>query len=412
MTIAFTDLIRPRAHQPPTQASARAPGLVFPDPLAQDLEVRLFRSRLQRRTRAVSEITADFAASRLPPAGAHELLQAIASASPVRAHGLFDDALSGTLFGPPREQLVDDIPFSPSANDRWSWLAACALESEIAVDVIVPPGPTGSPPLYLPRAHALVDLGGGAAAVLRSEQRRKLVRDDGGALTINPAVSMPEGLHGGGWVRGLPRACGHAILNGVPIFASLAPAQLDEARTLSAAIEHVTAGLDLLAEVWPATRSFADAWLRGFLLLRWPGFARSHTSQHAPQVVMCSAESAVKVAEAICHEGAHTRMHLFLEDEALLDDAGEAVHPSPWRKDARPLVGLIHGVHAFLNVRELYRRLGERRPVQRREWDAVVARETRRIREAWTYLLRQARWTAAGEAVATDLDGAVKELGP
>jgi HEXXH motif-containing protein len=85
-------------------------------------------------------------------------------------------------------------------------------------------------------------------------------------------------------------------------------------------------------------------------------------------------------------------------------------HASPWRTDPRPLIGLVHGVHAFLNVRKFYERLGRLDAGQEAAAARIVARQTAKNRAAWETHEENPRWTAQGEAVAADLKAAVEEM--
>jgi len=126
---------------------------------------------------------------------------------------------------------------------------------------------------------------------------------------------------------------------------------------------------------------------------------------------MCSAESIGKVAEALCHELSHARMFLFLENDPLLADDFVARHRSPWRRDTRPLIGLVNGVHAFLNVCRLYARLRERDEARwAHEANTIIGAQQPKIREAWAYVQAHATWTAGGERVAHELGEAVAAL--
>ena len=98
---------------------------------------------------------------------------------------------------------------------------------------------------------------------------------------------------------------------------------------------------------------------------------------------MLTAESPVKVAEALCHELSHTRMSLVLELGPVLADDAQARHRSPWRRDPRPLIGLVNGVHAFLNVSRFYQKLASVDARHKKEADRVSTVQREKINAAW-----------------------------
>jgi len=200
------------------------------------------------------------------------------------------------------------------------------------------------------------------------------------------------------------------VLNGIPWLESLGdswPAPVDRLSPLTAVFEEA---LQLLSEVWPATHSFVQRWLRGVVLLEPGGLYRSHSGPRVPEVIFCSSERPAKVAEVMCHEMSHVRMNALLADHALLTEEGRQCHRSPWRKDLRPLIGLIHGVHAFLNVREYHRRLALFDSTRAEFSNSFAEDQTRKLRKAWAYIEPRAKWTPIGEQVAADLRAAVSAL--
>jgi HEXXH motif-containing protein len=195
----------------------------------------------------------------------------------------------------------------------------------------------------------------------------------------------------------------------LPDFTRFSPPQATH-QSLNRDLAALADGFQLLATVWPAASAFAERWMRAIVVLAYEGCSRSHTSVHAPQTLMCSAESPVKVAEAICHEFSHARMYLYMERNAIIHNDWSKIHHSPWRRDPRPLIGLINGVHAFLNVCEFYGRLASFDAKWAQEADRVNAAQRTKIETAWHYARQKAEWTPAGERAAMDFDRAVQTL--
>jgi HEXXH motif-containing protein len=139
------------------------------------------------------------------------------------------------------------------------------------------------------------------------------------------------------------------------------------------------------------------------------GHVTSVTLGRLQGALIASLRDPVQVADALCHEGSHTRLGLLLHLDALLEDDGAAIHPSPWRQDPRPLKGLLNGVHAFVNVCEFYRRLASAEPTLAAAAEGVRELQRGRVLQAWDYLTSRARPTALGAFVMDDLAAAVEE---
>jgi HEXXH motif-containing protein len=124
------------------------------------------------------------------------------------------------------------------------------------------------------------------------------------------------------------------------------------------------------------------------------------------------------VAEQIVHEVSHTRL-FFLQ---MLDDLIQESYPndswiearfySPWRRDPRPINGILHGAFVFDAVAELWARILESpeaeegiRSLGRRRLGQVVG-QLQRARET---LDREAALTPWGHAVVARLGGRLDE---
>jgi HEXXH motif-containing protein len=340
-------------------------------------------------------------------------LQRLHALSALDALRLFDDWWAGCLFAAPVHHATADI--NPAINDdhrlTWLFVASIVAGGEGAFTVCPPRAARGAGGwLYLADQHALFQVEQGPAAGFAESGRMRFVRADGAALTYRPDMPIPRGRHAGGRVHAMEAIAGWPVLNGLPIMARLDGVQLASASAMARLLRNVAAGVELLERAWPAAAAFATRALRGIVVLENPGAARSHSGPRMPQVLMCTAERPELVAEALCHELSHVRMNTLLEQGPLLDEADTSVHASPWRSDPRPLIGLVHGVHAFLNVRMFYERLGRVGGDHETAAARIVATQTAKIRAAWDILERHAHWTTEGEAVASDLKTAVEEL--
>jgi HEXXH motif-containing protein len=66
--------------------------------------------------------------------------------------------------------------------------------------------------------------------------------------------------------------------------------------------------------------------------------------------------TAEELAETLVHELAHAKLYALHDLVPLCSEGPGALHRSPWRRDPRPVAGLLHGAYAFLAVCDLHRR--------------------------------------------------------
>lgn len=87
-----------------------------------------------------------------------------------------------------------------------------------------------------------------------------------------------------------------------------------------------------------------------------PEIHASATFREAPGLMALSwtADTSV-MAEAIVHEYHHQKLNTLLNlDQLITGPTGDAIYYSPWRKDPRPLVGILHGTYVFQAVLEFW----------------------------------------------------------
>jgi HEXXH motif-containing protein len=384
-------------------------GLCWPEKPDSEIDELAVKSILARRDRMAEA----FAGIRFHQ-GLDNFIRGLCSLPAMDALRLFDNAWSAAVFRWPPRHVIDDAPFEPDFTDRIRWALACAAEQPGASAAIVVPPPLDQKLayLYFPNRHVLLNVGEGPVAIAREERLIRLTNADGRCFTLpQGSGSIPAGKYAASALWALEHAAGWPLLNGIPLFMKFSPGPPvppEEARKTRVVI---TEALELLQAVWPAAKAFAERWVRGVLVLPYSGCSRSHTSVHAPQVLMCSTESASKVAEALCHELSHARMFLVLERDPILKNDFNRTHHSAWRRDARPLLGLLNGVHAFLNVCRYYQRLQKKDPARwGKECDFVLKTQIPKISVTWSYIQQHAVWTGTGERVASDLDAAVREI--
>jgi HEXXH motif-containing protein len=403
--------LRPKPVRAPAQV--RIDGLCYPSEPGSEIDARFARSIVARRDRAVRLLEDVTHATRTQ---LHPSLQSFLSELPALSAldvlRLFDNWWAGCLFAAPVHQPTADI--EPAIGDdyrlAWAFCASIAGSTSDAFSVCPPGAVRGAGGrLYLPDQHALFDVGHGPVAGFAENGRVRFVCSDGVAFTYRGQAPIPRGSHCGGRLHALQTAAGWPVLNAVPVFGRLTAMRIAGEAAVARALPTVAAGVKLLDRAWPAAAALASRIVRGIVIVENADAARSHTGPNIPQVIMCTAERPELVAEALCHELSHIRMNLILEQGAILSDDTSA-HPSPWRADPRPLIGLVHGVHAFLNVRKFYERLGHLDAGFEAVAARIVARQTAKIRAGWSVLEDHARWTAQGEPIAADLRAAVEAM--
>lgn len=264
--------------------------------------------------------------------------------------------------------------------------------------------------LWLPHPNLLLAPAGGTV----------LVEDGGDTITFRwtdgaEAAVPRSGLHGmpsliEDRLRALPECGGWPVLNHMPegamIETGAAPlAETAEARAVLAR------GRTLLSETWPLAAMACERTFDSALLLdTLDGGTASISHATLRGTFIASARDPVQIADALCHEGAHTRLMPVLDMDPLIENGPEEVHPSPWRADPRPLVGVLHGVHAFVNVCLFYKRLAERPDETAEDAARLFESQAQSVREGWTYLSRHARPTPAGAVFLAQLQEGVETL--
>ena len=161
-------------------------------------------------------------------------------------------------------------------------------------------------------------------------------------------------------------------------------------------------GRAIVAETLPAIAAEMDVVLQQVVPVGWDEQRHLSASyQEAIGTVYLSLHpNAMTLAEALIHEFSHNKLHLLLEQGALLENAFAPLYASPVRPDPRPLHGVLLAVHAFLPVARMYESLVVGRPELMRRFREVVAGN----REAAATLREFARPTDLGEPLLAEVD--------
>jgi HEXXH motif-containing protein len=125
-----------------------------------------------------------------------------------------------------------------------------------------------------------------------------------------------------------------------------------------------------------------------------------------------SANAAI-LAETLVHEAAHTTLHI-LTDGTHYWEAGDGgrLYRSPWRKDLRPISGMVHGIFAFLAVCEFWAALLA--SAQAREFGQLGSHRlrtvARQVERALAELRGSTELTAAGRRMLAAVERKIDTL--
>jgi hypothetical protein len=279
--------------------------------------------------------------------------------------------------------------------------------------IVIPEAAFPGHGLYFPHLDAIVQPAGGPVVIESDGDDITFIWVDGSTATLPGSGIAAVGDTGTDRVTAVPRVAGLAMLNACaevhdtgsgispPASMSILPDEID-------ALEQ---GAALLAEVWPAA---ANASARFFNSVVVQPVQQDHvtsmTTDRLQGALITSCRDSIQVADALCHEGSHQRLGLFFRLDPLIVDDGAEVHVSPWRRDPRPLKGLLNGIHSFVNVATLYRHIAETQP-DFADYAAELYRLQRdKVREGWETFAPLARPTPLGETFLAELETAVTAL--
>jgi HEXXH motif-containing protein len=112
------------------------------------------------------------------------------------------------------------------------------------------------------------------------------------------------------------------------------------------------------------------------------------------------------MTEALIHEFQHNKLNMASYADPLLENAFSPLYASPLRPDPRPLWGILMGVHAFLPVAEILRKMRAAKhpaasgPAFEKRFSDIDSKNDR----AMETLKAHGRWTPVGEKLLGALD--------
>jgi HEXXH motif-containing protein len=121
----------------------------------------------------------------------------------------------------------------------------------------------------------------------------------------------------------------------------------------------ISDALKLIETVDPNLQTRISEVVRWYVPIRSPK-AEIHCSFTSPQlkgvIFLSYTQNRFALAEAIVHEFGHTELNTIMDTESVvLEDPSERFY-SPWRRDPRPLSGLLHALYVFSGVIEFLTR--------------------------------------------------------
>jgi hypothetical protein len=179
--------------------------------------------------------------------------------------------------------------------------------------------------------------------------------------------------------------------------------------------ERLGQSLDLLRRAWPDawrevlihTRVLVPVEQRGvvsYSLIERPGTSYINVQDKRP----------VDLADDLLHETAHHRLHSLEELTPLERKGADAHYYSPWRRQVRPLHGILHATYTFTFRAQLFCRLLDLPDRLPRAW---IRREIEREREMLEHSLRylsdaaeRRLLTAAGSRLVDEVGHQVRRL--
>lgn len=300
--------------------------------------------------------------------------------------------------------------------DLTLWRHLAGLPLGLDLHVIVPPS---EQPFTLPHLGLAVHPAGPLAASIQPDGGLGVGWDDGFAVTLPgrpTALSLepPPDTVTAGRLRRLPTWEARAVEPATPdvrdAFRLFEPTM--NPRDITTVLHAQSTAQQVLRLLWPEAADSVDNWLRGWMPLTSRNGTRSHSSPRLPGVVLTSATDPYQAADLLCHEVAHMRLSAVLAHDPLLDNGLATGYPSPWRSDSRPLLGLLLGVHAFLDVCGFHRRVidSNAEPTQTSISSSIFERQAARVQSAWATLTTVAEPTPVGQILLSNLEREVARL--
>lgn len=261
--------------------------------------------------------------------------------------------------------------------------------------------------LFFPHLGIVLKTHRGPLLVRETNQIIEATWPDGESVTIPIGGIRDQQIH-------LSRANTVPRLDDIMVLNDLAGLPRDRLRLRNTSYAHISMlneGLSLLRDVWPEAYDECRRTYRGVVFLRHTQcMTYSFTDSDFPRLFLASARDPVQVADALVHECAHARLASILQLDSIVVDDNRPKYRSPWRKDDRPLLGVLQGIHAFVNVCEFYKRMNLQGPKYDRRNSEILTRQKLNVRTAWREIGTKIRPTDIGSSFVKELASATEAL--
>ena len=206
----------------------------------------------------------------------------------------------------------------------------------------------------------------------------------------------------------LPKVEQYTVINAAPGLHHIGQAEWS---IPSERLEVLQQGCNILSTCWPDAYASCQRTYRAIVVLK-----HSHeqlfsfTDGDCPDVLYSSLREPMQVADTMVHESAHARLALLFHKDPLINDSPQELHGSPWRKDKRPMTGILNGVHAFANVCLFYKRVLDVYPEMESGISPFLEKQTAHVKDAWKYMEKRSTPTEIGQQLFDGLKPLVKSL--
>lgn len=186
---------------------------------------------------------------------------------------------------------------------------------------------------------------------------------------------------------------------------------------LPAWCKDVPSALEILGHCHPHLQAEILSLVRSLIPVRSnvPEHSVSCSNRDFFGAVQLSAHPGIALAEVLVHEYRHNILNAIIDADPILDESNpkEAMFFSPWRKDPRPLLGLLHGIYSFMEVVGFYFAYldyyGSEAPQAKLAGDRIVT-NTYRLVIALEDFVRDAKLTPFGTELVAGIGERVRQF--
>jgi len=261
--------------------------------------------------------------------------------------------------------------------------------------------------LFMPSLGAFLFNHGGPVAVETDDNQIAFTWFDGVQVTVPNRELCNSGIADGRLIA-LPKVEQYTLINAAPGLHHIDQAEWSIPGERLAKLHQ---GCNILAACWPDSYAACQRTYRAIFVLKHShDHFFSFTDGDCPDVFYSSLRDPMQIADTIVHESAHARLALLLHKDPLLQDSPQELHDSPWRKDKRPMTGILNGVHAFANVILFYKRALEVYPEIEPGVVPFLETQIGHVKAAWGYMEEKSNPTELGRQFFDGLQRLVESL--